>query len=104
MLGQIKLTNGNGMTKIKCRTKGIVIDTDGHAWPCCWTLTEPNMSPYIKSLDKDWNSIAKNGLDAIIDSEAFSKHFNTEGWETNPDPICKKFCKAINNEHKTHKD
>lgn len=80
---------------IKCKSKGLIIDEKGYVYPCCFVNTNKDSSPYINSLEKNWNSLHHYSLENILSHEAFRDHFNTKGWcSGKPDFICKKCCSS----------
>jgi len=80
--------------KIKCRSRGLLVNFDNTLWPCCWTCTQKPASTYLKNLPKDWNSLDKHTAEEILKHEAFTKHFNDEHWNDlgKADEICRMEC------------
>jgi len=85
--------------KIFCKSSTLSVDLNNKIWPCCWLLTDRSQSIYLKKLEEqnpDWNDITKNSMEVILAHDAFTKHFNTEGWESDScDPVCIEECREI---------
>lgn len=81
--------------KIKCKSNKLLIDVDNTVWPCCWVCTNKR-GKYLKSLDKNWNSLNHHTMEEILQHEAFTIHYNDTHWqdELNVDEECKTECNS----------
>lgn len=79
--------------KIKCKSKGLIVNYDNTVWPCCWICTNKRGN-YLASLPKNWNSLDHHSLQDILSHEAFTKHYNIEHWQDKDkvDIECKEEC------------
>lgn len=89
--------------KIVCKTNQLIIDIDGRLWPCCFIAVGHRRSQYIKKQGKDWNDTNKHSVKEILEHEAFTKHFNDKGWNSDdPDKVCVCEC-GVNSDKLTEK-
>jgi hypothetical protein len=78
---------------IKCKTQSLVIEYDKKLWPCCYVANTHYDSEYLKNLPNDWNDLSVHSVKEILNHHAFTKHFNTEDWQSDRcDVICNKEC------------
>ena len=78
---------------IKCKTQALQIDFDKKLWPCCFVAMDHKNSKYLNDLPDDWNDLTLHNIKEILNHPAYTKHFNTEDWESDRcDIICKTDC------------